>query len=394
MGRTLFLVFALGACRRPDPAPVPPPLSRDAARAAVEAPAPRCGPVFARDDAAPIAPGTDDAPREISAACNDETLAVVWRAGGEVGWAMHPLRDGSRWRTGRYELPGTFSGGAVWLDGATAWSAVVARDGALRLLRAPAGETPARLVPAQVAARLFARPAVLWVEGERALVALEARASGSERAVWLLAFGGGAPAWAVLGNGALATTAAGARALVARIAPEDTPPTLRGRWIDARAALRALTAGAVSLEATILGRERAVPLPHAGMEFMPRATAEGAVGLQAVIGAERGAAGLARFPPEGEATLGWFANIPSALGDAVVLGESLTLHTWDERYLPRRRSFRGEREVGDSIASPPAGNAFAALEAARTTRHLACNGAPWSITVRDGQLRAAREDCP
>lgn len=390
----LLLALLLTACHRPEP-----PRRRaveDAGAATTATPdAPGCGPRFAADDAVPVAQGTPEAPLRVEAACDEGALGVVWRAGGSAGWAIHPLRDGSRWRAGTWSVPLLAQGGAAHLAQGAVWTAVIARDQALTLLRGPAEGDPPSLLPTAVLARAWFNPQVLWVEGGRALLALDVRLSGAARAVWLLAMGAGAPSWAPLGAGALASTAAGTRALVTRVVTgADGLVSLRGQWVDAPAALRAMTAGRVVLSAAALGAESSVPLAHAGMEFATRATADGVVFHQAVIGAERGAAGVAFFAPGAEATVAPLPMIPGALGDVVGEGDGYTLHWWDERYVPRRRTVRGQRVAGESEGGPGAGSAFAALDAARGTRHLACGGAPWVVSVEGGSLRARREDCP
>jgi hypothetical protein len=244
-------------------------------------------------------------------------------------------------------------------------------------------------------ARGWTRPAVLWADGARALLAVNARRSATLQAVWLVALGGGAPAWTSLGAGDLAAVAAGPRALIVDVVTTaDRAVRLRGRWLDARVALRALTAGRGALPEGALTHEGAIPLPHRGMEFAAAASDEGALLFQAVIGAERGAASIAYFPRDGVAAERALPMAPSALGEAVSSGDHVTLHWWDERYLPRRRTYRGEVAVGESDGARREPTAFAALDAARTTRHLRCAGAPWVVTVDRSYVRAAREDCP
>lgn len=390
----LLLALAIVACRRPDRASPPPLEDAHPVAAPPAAPLPPCGPVFAADDVAPVGAGAADAPLTLHAACSDDALAVAWRAGAATGWAVHPLRDGTRWGAGTWDVPPSIRGGAVTVDRGALWSAVIGRDLALSLLRAPEASAPLRITAASVQAREWFDPQVLWADGARALVAITVRPSGSGREVWLLALGGGPAAWSPVGPGTLAATAAGPRALVTRVGVSaDRAVTLRGQWVDARAALREMTAGRVALGAAALGVEASVPLPHTGIEFTPRASDDGAVLYQAVIGAERGAAGVAVFARDGAARAESLPMAPSALGDVVGEGDGYTLHWWDERYVPRRRTVRGARVTGESEGAPAAGSAFGALDAARVTRHLWCNGAPWVITAAGGSLRARREDC-
>lgn len=393
-----LLLLLLGACRREAPppprpaAPAPPPAA-DAPAAPIAPAPPPCGPVFAPDDAVTLPAAEGDDVRLLSAACDGERLAARWRVGAAEGWATHPLRDASRWAAGTYEpSPGSLSLSTAVVAG-EAWSAQRHRDDSLSLRRLGEGGAETRASLLAMRPRELSGPQLLWVEGGRALVALHGRVSGGEREVWLLAFGAGPVSWTAMARGSIGATAPGERALVTAVVTRaDGTVWLRGRWLDARAALRALVGGRVSAPRAWL-TDASIRLPHRGIAFSPAASAEGALLYQGVIGAERGGAGLARFGRDGAAEDVFLGAIPSALGDVLSSGGAHAARWWDERYRPVARRYRGERVEAAEPPGEAVGDAFAALDAGRLTRRLRCGEGEWSLRMEPTRLRARRVDC-
>ncbi|MEZ4391462.1 MAG: hypothetical protein R3A48_10235 [Polyangiales bacterium] len=289
-------------------------------------------------------------------------------------------------------IPSSLSLSTAVFAGA-AWSAQRHRDDSLTLRRLGAGEAEARASLLAMRPRELSNPQLLWVEGGRALVAMHGRVSGGEREVWVVAFGAGPLSWTALARGSIGATSSGERALVTAVVTRDDGTVwLRGRWLDARAALRALVGGRVSAPRAWL-TDASIRLPHRGIAFSPAASDEGALLYQGVIGAERGGAGLARFGLDGAAEDVFLGVIPSALGDVLSSGGAHLARWWDERYRPVARRYRGARAEESLAPGEAVGDAFAALDAGRLTRRLRCGDGEWSLRLEPTRVTARREDC-
>lgn len=386
------LLVMLCACRR-EPAPTAPP-ARDVPLATpVAAPdVPRvdagpdpCAPTFVEAD-----PVTVDDEGELTLACDDALLVGWWRAQGVEVHGAHPLREGASWTlTSVVGAPSPMAVSARVQRGVDV-AVALTRDLALSLSERGMERASAPL--ALLGLREASSPRLLTVRDGRALVVMNARESGAERAVWLVAFGAGAaPSASMALAGALGAVRAGAPALVtAVVTGADRRVSLRGRWIDVDVALDAMRARR-SDTSSAWRSDASVALPHRGMEFSPEASEAGALLVQGVIGAERGGASFVRFGREGAAEEVFLGVIPSALGDVWSDGARHTARWWDERYRPRARVF-GEGAV-EGAPGAPLPDAFTALRASRHDRRLRCGTRVWAVTVDRGALRLRPEGC-
>lgn len=386
------LLVLLGACRREAPPTAPP--ARDVPRAppaargdvpAVDVASAPCAPRVADTRAAPL-----DDEGAVTLACDDTRLVGWWPSAGVAVRGVHPLREGAAWEIERV------SGGAppvavsARVQGGVDYAVSLRRDLSLSLSE---GAMARGAVPlAALGLREPSTPRLLTVRDGRALVALNARESGAERGVWLVAFGAGAPPAASMAlPGALGAVRAGARSLItAVVVGADRRVSLQGRWIDVDAALDAMRARRSGVDGAWRSDAR-VALPHRGAEFSPEASEAGALLVQGVIGAERGAASFVRFGPEGAAEEVFLGVIPSALGDVWSDGARHTARWWDERYRPRARVFGGA--AGEDAPGAPLSDAFAALRAGRYDRRLRCGARVWAVSVDQGALRLRPEGC-
>lgn len=386
------LLVLLGACRREAPPAVPPvrdvPLAAPAARVdvpAVDAGPDPCAPRFADAREAPL-----DAEGALTLACDDALLVGWWRGPGVTVRGVHPLRDGASWAIERAlgETPPLAVSARV--QGGVDYAVSLTRDLSLSLTERAMDRGAVPL--AALGLREPSSPRLLTVRDGRALVVLNARESGAERGAWLVAFGAGAPPAASMAlPGALGAVHAGARSLItAVVTGADRRVSLRGRWLDVDAALDAMRARRSGVETAWRG-DGSVALPHRGMEFSPEASEAGALLVQGVIGAERGAASFVRFGGEGAAEEVFLGVIPSALGDVWSDGARHTARWWDERYRPRARVFGGA--AGEVAPGAPLADAFAALRAGRHDRRLRCGARVWAVTVEQGALRLRPEGC-
>lgn len=384
------MLVLLGACRSEARRSTPAQPARDeppAAPVAPDAAPPRCGPRFADDDLAAL---PSAAVPEL--ACDGATVVARWRAQGADAWATHPLRDGARWETGTFAPSPPPLGVSVLAEGGVGYALTLGRDLSLTLHGGEGMAERARVMLGPSGLREPSFPRLLRVRGDRVLALMNARVSGREREVWLVAFGGGATAVSSLGPGSLGPSHVGARSLVTAVVTNpDRTVSLRGRWLDVEAAMTSLRVGRVTLTGEWL-TDASIPLPHRGMEFSPDASDGGALLAQAVLGAERGAASYVRFSPEGRAEDVFFGAIPSALGDVVRDGATHAAYWWDERYRARVRVY-GAGEPRELPKGESVGDAFAALRAARGVRHLRCGDGVWRVRVAGGAMRLAR-DCP
>lgn len=343
-----------------------------------------CAPTFAEAD--PV--GIDDE-SALTLACDDALLVGRWRVQGVEVHGSHPLRAGAAWTlTSALGTPPPLAVSAR-VQGGVDFAVSLTRD--LSLSLSSRAMEAARVPLSVLGLREPSTPRLLTVRAGRALVVMNARESGAERGVWLVAFGAGAPSASMVFAGALGAVHAGAASLItAVVTGVDRRVSLRGRWLDVDVALDAMRARRASVEPAWRGDAR-VALPHRGMEFSPEASEAGALLVQGVIGAERGAASFARFGREGAAEEVFLGVIPSALGDVWSEGGAHTARWWDERYRPRVRVF-GEG-AGEGAPGGPLSSAFAALRAARHDRRLRCGARVWAVTVDRGALRLRPEGC-
>ncbi|MFO0628633.1 MAG: hypothetical protein U0325_23870 [Polyangiales bacterium] len=390
--RGLGLLVMLGACRRDVPPPPPPardvPAVPPAAR--VEAPpadagADPCAPRFADTAAATI---DDDS--TLTLACDATLLAGWWRSAGVEVRGLHPLRDGASWRVAPVGAARPALAVSARVQRGVDVAVALTRD--LTLSLAEDGVARGAVPLAALGLREPSSPRLLTVRDGRALVALNARESGAERAVWLVAFGAdAAPAASSVLPGALGAVYAGVPSLLtAVVTGADRRVSLQARWLEVDRALDALRSRRSDLAGAWRSDAR-VALPHRGMEFSPEASEAGGLLVQGVIGAERGAALFVRFGQQGATEEVFLGAIPSALGDVWPSGPQHVARWWDERYRPRTRVFGGagrEAEPG-----PPLADAFAALRAGRHDRRLRCGGRVWAVTVDRGALRLRPEGC-
>jgi hypothetical protein len=364
------------------------PLATPAARVdvpMVDAGVDPCAPRFGDTPAATL-----DDESALTLACDDTLLVGWWRGQGVAVRGVHPLREGASWAI--QSVPGAPSPLAVSarvLNG-TDFAVALTRD--LSLSLSARAMEPVAVPLTSLGLREPSSPRLLTVREGRALVVLNARESGAERGVWLVAFGAGAPPSASMAlAGALGAVHAGGRSLItAVVTGADRRVSLRGRWIDVDVALDAMRARR-SDTSSAWRSDASVALPHRGMEFSPEASEAGALLVQGVIGAERGGASFVRFGREGAAEEVFLGVIPSALGDVWRDGAGHTARWWDERYRPRARAF-GDGAV-EGAPGAPLPDAFAALRAARYDRRLRCGARVWAVTVDRGALRLRPEGC-
>lgn len=385
----------LGACRREAPPTAPPardvppvhPVApvRPADAPVVDAGPDPCAPRFGDAREALI---DDESP--LALACDDTVLVGWWRGAGVALRGVHSLREGAAWATGSVlgEPPPLAVSARV--QGGVDYAVSLRRDLSLSLSERATerGSTPL----AALGLREPSSPRLLRVRDGRALVALDARESGAERGVWLVAFGAGAPPAASMAlPGAMGAVRAGAPSLLtAVVTGADRRVTLRGRWLDVDDALDAMRSRRSDVSRAWRS-EASAALPHRGMEFSPEASEAGALLVQGVLGAERGAASFVRFGREGGAEEVFLGVIPSALGDVWSDGARHTARWWDERYRPRARVLGGD--AGEVAPGAPLSDAFAALRAGRYDRRLRCGARVWAVTAEQGALRVRPEGC-
>ena len=386
------LLVLLGACRREAPPTPPPardvPLATPVARVdvpTVDAGPDPCAPRFDDTRVAPI-----DDESALALACDETLLVGWWRGLGVEVHGVHPLREGASWAIESVLGEPAPLALSARVQGGVDYAVSLTRDLSLSLSERTMERWATPL--AALGLREPASPHLLMVRDGRALVVLNARESGAERGVWLVAFGAGAPPAASMAlPGALGAVHAGARSLItAVVTGADRRVSLRGRWLDVDAALEVMRARRSRLE-TAWRSDASVVLPHRGMEFSPEASEAGALLVQGVIGAERGGASFVRFGGEGAAEEVFLGVIPSALGDVWSDGARHTARWWDERYRPRARVF-GDGAV-EGAPGAPLPDAFAALRAARYDRRLRCGARVWAVTVEGGALRVRPEGC-
>ncbi len=344
-----------------------------------------CAPRFGDTPAATL-----DDEGALTLACDDTQLVGWWRSAGVAVRGVHPLREGATWESER--VPGASPPLAVSARVQRGVDHAVSLTRDLSLSLTERTEARASVPLAALGLREPSSPQLLTVRDGRALVVLNARESGAERGVWLVAFGAGAPPAASMAlPGALGAVHAGAASLVtAVVTGADRRVSLRGRWIDVDVALDAMRARRADTSSAWRS-DASVALPHRGMEFSPEASEAGALLVQGVIGAERGGASFVRFGREGAAGEVFLGVTPSALGDVWSDGARHTARWWDERYRPRARFFgEGAREGAPGAPLP---DAFAALRAGRYDRRLRCGARVWAVTVDRGALRLRPEGC-
>jgi len=327
----------------------------------------------------------------LTLACDDTALVGWWRASGSLVRGVHPLREGTSWAIESVPVAPPPLAVSARVQGGVDFAVTLRRDVSLSLSERSLERGAVAL--SVLGLREPSSPRLLTVRDGRALVVLNARESGAERGVWFVAFGTSAPpAASMVMPGALGAVRAGARSLItAVVTGADRQVSLQGRWLDVDAALDALRTRRAGVE-TAWRSDASVALPHRGMEFSAEASEAGALLVQGVIGAERGAASFVRFGREGPAEEVFLGVIPSALGDVWSDGARHTARWWDERYRPRARVF-GEA-AGEVPPGAPLSDAFAALRAGRYDRRLRCGARVWAVTVNQGALRLRPEGCP
>lgn len=393
----VVVVALLGACRRDAPAPAP----REPARDVTAPPAPTLPPAPVDAGPDPCAPRFNErlpAPIELEGplalACDEGRVVGRWRALGVEVQGEHALREGASWQiTSLLDAQGAPPPVevSVGVQSGVVQLAALSRSQTLTVDVGDAGGGEVSL--ATLGLREAASPRVLYARGGRALVVMNARASGGERAVWLVALGDGAATATPAMPGALGAVRSGAPSLLTAVVTQaDRTVSLRGRWLDVDAALAATRAPRARLDGA-WRTDASVALPHRGAEFSPTVSDDGALLVQGVIGAERGAASLVRFRPEGGAEEVFLGVIPSALGDVWRTRQGVTARWWDERYRPRTRRFGHDAGAAVSAPGEALADAFAALRAARLDRRLLCGDRVWAVSVSEGALSLRPDGC-
>ena len=428
MRRALVLsTAALLGCRE-SPAPAPqtdaaslavglsPPAAPEAPSAPPRAPAPqadaRCPWRWSADTALRLEAAA--AVTDLVATCTNETLAVAWREGARVRATTRALQPDARWSD-----PVTVGDDATRLGEPTA----AARDLWLAWeTAAPLGASGVRVAAVRNGVVLRSDPTVLGrgrvtqlhtLHGQGDIGLVAATLTGRDGPQTLLlrmsATGTLPTGGARLADGTTVASAPGSTAFLAVLRRgEGTGP---GRWqltawrIDARLAAAfgqsvrpgvwgALPEGAASTVG-------ALPLGPGTFDFIPRATEDGAVLVQTVVGAERGMARVAWFgDTPADARIVPLQVAPSALAsigrddDAAARAEY-----WDETHaLVTRRVTRQGAEDPVAVEAPlPA--APAVLAVAHGTRRLRCGRGAWRVALVTAepasppQLTADRADC-
>lgn len=430
MRRALVLsTAALLGCRE-SPAPAPQAdarslavgLSPPVAPVAPAAPTPARAPAPQPDARCPWrwSPDTalrlqaDGAVTDLVATCTDETLAVAWREGARVRATTRALQADARWSD-----PVTVGDDATRLGEPTA----NARDLWLAWeTAAPLSASGVRVAAVRNGVVLRSEPTVLGRgrvtqlhtlhgQGDIGLVAATLTGRDGPQALLLrMSATGTLPTGgARLGDGTTVASAPGSTAFLAVLRRGDgTGP---GRWqllgwrIDARLAAAfgqsvrpgvwgALPEGAASTVGTL-------PLGPGTFEFIPRATEDGAVLMQTVVGAERGMALVLWF--SGDVTERMIAPLmvaPSALASIAPADQgTVRVEYWDETHtLVTRRVTRQGAEAPVAVDAPLP-SAPAVLAVAHGTRRLRCGGSAWRVTLVTAepgsppQLNADRTDC-
>jgi hypothetical protein len=348
---------------------------------------------------------------ELEAYCDGDALGAAWRAEGLIGVAERRLRPDATWAA-RAEVTREAAAlgvplaaeGKVWIP----WSSP-APARTLHVTHLKAAEVRAGGEVRPVPGGRFVGARVLGVYGRHALIAATWRRYDVTRAVVLgVSAEAGMPSTgAVIAEGALVAALPGRHALT--LTATRVPRAEGGPWFLAahRIELAALALTALSRAVSFTARAvtdapdggagQSLALGRGPFEFTQPASHEsGATLVQTVVGAERGAARVAWFPREGEASVTLLPLAPSGLGAVFDAPTGAMLAYWDERHAPSRAAVTRQglgavRTVGDALESD-----FAVRRVARMTRWITCGGALWRVYVMmrgDGTpgLHATRE---
>lgn len=333
---------------------------------------------------------------EFEAYCDGEAVGAAWRAGGVIGVAERRIRPEATW-TARAEVTREaatlgvplVTEGELWIP----WSSP-APARTLHVTHLKATEVRAGGEARPVQGGRFVAARVLGVYDQRALVAATWRRYDVTRAVVVgLSTEASLPTTgAVIAEGALVAALPGRRALT--LTATRVPRVEGGPWfLTARRfelATLALTelpralnfTSSVTATASDGGTEQSHALGRGPFEFTQPASYEsGATLVQTVVGAERGAARVAWFPREGEATVTQLPLAPSGLGAVFDGPAGAVLAYWDDRHAPSRATVTHEglgatRAVGEALESD-----FVVRRVARATRWVTCGGGMWRVEV-------------